>query len=254
MSRWFRIYDDVLDDPKVQRLSGDLFKTWMNLLCLASKQGGILPPVDDIAFRLRISARDAQQRIEDLILAGLVDIRPDGKQEPHNWPSRQMPSDSSTERSRKHRDKKRNATATLQQRECNGLEEIREEIEPEPEEETDSEPDQTRDAREGMGVLNEILSGSVGAQADSKISVEAKRTVCSDLGLADCEEIVRRFLAWPNRQPPRKSIDAQFIASAKKIFDGMPDHMRAKLSLEEPEPQRMPPVKASSSLKQLIRD
>ena len=38
-------------------------------------------------------------------------------------------------------------------------------------------------------------------------------------------------LAWPNRQPPRKNIDAQFIASAKKIFDGMPDHMRAKLSL-----------------------
>lgn len=124
MSRWFRIYDDVLDDPKVQRLSGELFKTWVNLLCLASKAGGILPSIDDIAFRLRISAQDAQQRVEDLILAGLVDIRSDSKQEPHNWQSRQMPSDSSLARVRKHREKQRNAGVTLHetlpQRDSNG--------------------------------------------------------------------------------------------------------------------------------------
>lgn len=112
MSRWFRIYDDVLDDPKVQKLSGELFKTWMNLLCLASKGGGILPTIDDIAFRLRISAQDAQQRLDDLILLGLVDIRSDGKQEPHNWPTRQMPSDSSKDRMRKLRAKKRDGDVT----------------------------------------------------------------------------------------------------------------------------------------------
>lgn len=26
MSRWFRVYDDLIDDPKVQRLSGAVFK------------------------------------------------------------------------------------------------------------------------------------------------------------------------------------------------------------------------------------
>ena len=26
MSRWFRVYDDLVDDPKVQRLSGPEFK------------------------------------------------------------------------------------------------------------------------------------------------------------------------------------------------------------------------------------
>ena len=62
MSRWFRYYDEALDDPKVQRLSGDLFKVWVNLLSLASKNDGKLPSADDISFRLRISVQDAQQR------------------------------------------------------------------------------------------------------------------------------------------------------------------------------------------------
>ena len=35
--QWLRLYDDVLDDPEVQRLPPDLFKHWVNLLCLANK-------------------------------------------------------------------------------------------------------------------------------------------------------------------------------------------------------------------------
>jgi hypothetical protein len=46
-ARWFRFYDDALNDPKVQKLSGDLFKAWVNILCLASKHGGELPAVND---------------------------------------------------------------------------------------------------------------------------------------------------------------------------------------------------------------
>ena len=57
MSRWFRFYDEALDDPKVQRLAPHLFKTWINLLCLASKEDGTMPSNDDIAFRLRISVQ-----------------------------------------------------------------------------------------------------------------------------------------------------------------------------------------------------
>lgn len=107
MTRWFRYYDDALDDPKVQRLSGDLFKTWCNLLSLTSKNDGVLPSVDDISFRLRISVQDAQQRVEDLILAGLIDILPDGTHAPHNWSERQFASDSSAMRMQKLRKQKR---------------------------------------------------------------------------------------------------------------------------------------------------
>lgn len=253
MSRWFRIYDDVLDDPKVQRLNGELFKTWMNLLCLASKGGGILPPIDDIAFRLRISPQDAQQRLEDLILAGLIDIRSDSKQEPHNWQSRQMPSDSSTERSRKHRDKKRNVTATLQQRECNGLEEIREEVEVETDPEIETEETKPARAREvGSGLLNSLLVG-VGSQAVRSISIDAKRKVCRKLAITDCENVVQAFLDWDGSHNA-KDIDAMFISQAEKFFKSLPDHVRRKLAIDEPEPQRLPPVKASTSLKQLIAD
>lgn len=99
---WFRFYSEALDDPKVQRLAPHLFKAWVNLLCLASTADGKLPSIDDIAFRLRVSAADAEQQISDLIIAGLIDVTQRGRV-PHNWNSRQFVSDSSTERVRKHR-------------------------------------------------------------------------------------------------------------------------------------------------------
>lgn len=107
---WFRAYSEALDDPKVQRLHPTLFKAWFNLLCLASQHDGVLPSNDDIAFRLRVSAQDAQGYIDELIFAGLIDIRPDGSRTPHNWETRQFVSDTSTERVRKHR-KQKNKTS-----------------------------------------------------------------------------------------------------------------------------------------------
>jgi hypothetical protein len=117
MSRWFRMYDDLLDDPKVQRLDPVLFKTWVNLLCLASRNEGVLPPVDDVAFALRIDTDTLWSRMVELIDKGLIDENADGGTLfPHNWNKRQFLSDNSTERSRKHRGAK---TATAVQQECN---------------------------------------------------------------------------------------------------------------------------------------
>lgn len=105
--RWFRLYDEMLDDHKVQSLSPELFKTWINLLAVASREGGILPPVEKLAFALRVSKHEMQSRLEDLVLVGLIDIRKDGRHEPHNWLSRQWKSDDSSARVRKHRATKR---------------------------------------------------------------------------------------------------------------------------------------------------
>ena len=33
---WFRAYNGIIDDPKVQRLAPHFFKGWICLLCLAS--------------------------------------------------------------------------------------------------------------------------------------------------------------------------------------------------------------------------
>lgn len=91
MSRWFRLYADLLDDPKVQRLPAPLFKTWINLLCLASRNDGLLPDVEDMAFALRMDADKLTIAIEDLTGRGLLDKGEDLR--PHNWDERQFKSD-----------------------------------------------------------------------------------------------------------------------------------------------------------------
>lgn len=110
MSRWFRLYDEMLDDPKAQRLPPQDFKIWINLLCLASRNDGKLPCISDIAFALRISENDAVTMVERLHIAGLIDKRnggPDGfRYSPHGWEKRQYKSDNSADRVKKHREKR----------------------------------------------------------------------------------------------------------------------------------------------------
>jgi hypothetical protein len=110
MSRWFRMYADVLDDPKVQKLPPDLFKVWVNLLCLAARNDGMLPPMEDIAFALRLSQDVTVTVTADLVQRGLLD-ECDGLS-PHNWAERQFKSDtpeSAAERKRKQRAREKQA-------------------------------------------------------------------------------------------------------------------------------------------------
>lgn len=105
--KWFRIYSEMLNDLKVQRLEPEVFKHWVNLLCVASeaKERGHLPyDIEQIAFKLRISPQKATEVVGVLKQAGLLDQTDDGLI-PHNWYSWQCESDNSTERVRKHREK-----------------------------------------------------------------------------------------------------------------------------------------------------
>jgi len=96
--KWLRLYTEALDDPKVQRLPADLFKTWINLLLLAGQQEerGTLPDLDDIAFRLRLPEDEIRDHLTALIVAGLIeggDVC-----SVHGWESRQPRSDNAAER------------------------------------------------------------------------------------------------------------------------------------------------------------
>lgn len=104
--KWFRFYSDALDDPKVQRLPDYLFKRWVNLLCLANEgePRGVLPSIEDIAFRLRISADEAAETVAELSRRGLLDDN-DETLHPHNWENRQRRSDDVAARVQKHRAK-----------------------------------------------------------------------------------------------------------------------------------------------------
>ncbi len=127
MSRWFRVYDDMVDDPKVQRLPDASFKALVNLWCLASQNGGRLPPDADIAFKLRIRPEKVSALLAGLKGAGLIDEVETGI-EPHNWSARQFKSDVSNERVKRHRERKCNVTSTV--------------TETPPETEADTEPEQ----------------------------------------------------------------------------------------------------------------
>lgn len=112
MAQWFRLYESMLDDPKVQRLPDGLFKAWVNMLCLACRNDGWLPPKEDIAFALRKSERDIERIITDLDTAGLLDWNTEhDRYRPHNWDTRQYKSDVSNERVKRHRERQRNVTS-----------------------------------------------------------------------------------------------------------------------------------------------
>jgi hypothetical protein len=119
MSRWFRYYDDALNDLKVQRLPGELFKAWVNLMCLTSKTDGEGFSVGDIAFALRMTPAKAQALADLLIERELLDDTETGLVS-HNWAERQFKSDvtdpTAAQRMKRYRKRyadDRNATVTV---------------------------------------------------------------------------------------------------------------------------------------------
>lgn len=116
MSRWFRFYSEVLDDPKVQRLDGETFKMWVNILCLTAKNDGHLPPVADMAFALRIAPNACETVVERLLNGGLIDRVNGGANgwhyAPHGWEKRQYKSDSSNERVKRYRQRSKTVSET----------------------------------------------------------------------------------------------------------------------------------------------
>ena len=105
---WLRFYVRTLNNPKVQRLPSGDFKGWVNLLCLAKEYDGALPPVEDVAFRLRLSKRKVETLLKSLRFNGLVD-----GDRMHDWDEMQYPSDSSTERVKRHRERKEDVSSNV---------------------------------------------------------------------------------------------------------------------------------------------
>ena len=116
---WLRLYVSTLDNPKVQGLPAVVFKAWVNCLCLARGNDGILPESGATSFRLRVTTRQWEKWKNCLVQARLIDVADDGTCRMHHWNQHQYVSDGSTERVRKHREKQRqdvsrNVTVTPQ--------------------------------------------------------------------------------------------------------------------------------------------
>lgn len=152
MSRWFRLYDDVINDPKLLKLPEALRWAWVGMLCVASKNGGCLPPVDDVALMLRVPEAKAAEYITKLVKAELID-QVDGVFSPHNWDGRQFKSDTSNERVKKHRDAKRNVTP---KQDCNVTRSVTSTVtETGPEAEAETEADSEQSRADAGALLNE---------------------------------------------------------------------------------------------------
>lgn len=162
MTRWFRMYDEILDDPKVQKLDGDAFKAWVNLLCLAARHGGALPKLEDVAFALRRCPSSAEALMERLRGLGLIDRRGGGargwRYAPHGWAERQFKSDSSTDRVKRFRKQAKAVAAAAG--------------ETAPESESESESDPPRPP----------AAGGLGPDSDSVLAGE----LCRIAGIARC--------------------------------------------------------------------
>lgn len=109
MANWFRFYDDAVNDPKIIELPDDLFRAWVNVLCIAAKNDGVLPEMKHVAVVLRVKPAKAAALVTRLVAVGLVDNH-NGIFAPHNWQGRQFKSDDSGPRVKKHREKLRNAS------------------------------------------------------------------------------------------------------------------------------------------------
>lgn len=112
MSTWFRFYTSALNDPKVQRLPPALFKTWVNILCVASEENGSLPPVEELAVKLRLRPDRCQSAVSKLTVRRLLDVK-DGDSVVHNWKARQFISDVSTQRVRDYRKRSKDASRNV---------------------------------------------------------------------------------------------------------------------------------------------
>jgi len=143
MTHWWRAYDDAIDNPKLLKLSDSMHRAWFTLQCIASANGGVLPPTADIAVRLRMKPAKVAEWLTKLVQARLIDNK-GGAFRPHNWDDRQFQSDSSTDRVKRYRDRKRNVSSAVT---CNVSETASETAPEQSRAETDSEQSRA-DARE----------------------------------------------------------------------------------------------------------
>jgi len=118
---WIKLYIEILDDPKMGRLTDNLYRRVIELFLLAGEthEGGYLPKVDDMAWRLR-SGSELSGELEAIAETGIIAYDPDRDQYlVAKFTERQ---DASTDAERKQyqrsRDRKQNPIVT--KRDTNG--------------------------------------------------------------------------------------------------------------------------------------
>ena len=109
--RWFRVYAELIDDPKFIKLGPELRSGLLMTWCVAASNDGRLPSIEDLAIKFRMPEARAARLIDDLRHHGFIDEDEQGLA-PHNWAARQFKSDVSNKRTKRYRERKRDVTVT----------------------------------------------------------------------------------------------------------------------------------------------
>lgn len=112
--KWFRLYAEIIDDPKLRNVSDKSFRVMIFLFSLAAEadKDGLIPLTEDeIMWRLRIPEKVLTAAISELSDQNIIDNT--FPLQVLNWSKRQFKSDNSTLRVKQHRNVSRNVTETL---------------------------------------------------------------------------------------------------------------------------------------------
>ena len=103
---WVKLYHEILDDPKMGRLSDRLYRRVIELFLVAGEyqKEGLLPKPSDVAWRLHINEHELLSDLQDLADLGIVHLD-NGKWIVTKFAERQAPM-TSTERVQRFRDSK----------------------------------------------------------------------------------------------------------------------------------------------------
>ncbi len=141
-TKWLRLWTSTLFSRKLQELSGEEFKFWINFLCAARLNDGHVL-VKDLLYHARLNEQKGKKLIGSLLKNNLATIE-DGYLFPHDWEEWQFESDSSTERVRKHRENlRKQKDDRFGNVSCNGMEQKGNVSETTPETETETEKENT---------------------------------------------------------------------------------------------------------------
>lgn len=101
---WIKLYHELLDDPKMGMMPDKLWRRTIEIFLLAGEydQAGLLPPLDQVAWRLRITKEECNDTLQELQRLEIISRNDDGQYIVTNFAKRQEAS-TSTERSKHFR-------------------------------------------------------------------------------------------------------------------------------------------------------
>ena len=90
---WWRAQNACVDSPKLIKLTDKQHRNWFNLNCVANSYGGVLPDLETVAIKLRVTPAKAEAIIAELVDKRLFDRREDGTCVPHDYDEWQFKTD-----------------------------------------------------------------------------------------------------------------------------------------------------------------